>query len=398
MGNTTTHRSELGSVREYRRGKWRARIAVGTRIDGKPDVRSKVFGSEREAWDWIRTESVRLRSKRAPRGITFKQLWEIYERNRLPELAATTRKAYLQRAKGLIRRFGDTDISSIRCEDFQAYLDTLTPSMAQKASTTMSAALTYATKHGMLDENPLYRAPKDFGESSRYASADDEVWDDDPFAAIESKRDVWDVRTAIDCAERIRGLALEPVYLACVGAGLRVSEAFALRKMDVRRIVASYDELGREIWVTQLAVHHATTRDESRKSTKNAHSVGIVPMLEPFGERYWELACACEDRHETICKLSAARQNKTWRTYFEKPPEEWHKRMSDDRKVQGRLYGLPYIPLSRMRATNTTICQENGVLDSINQHMHRNTGAVQQRHYMRPDTTEAAIKVSRRIS
>lgn len=397
MGNTTTHRSELGSVREYRRGKYEARITCGTRVDGKPDVRYATFDSEKDAWDWIRAESVRLRSKRAPRGITFAQLWKVYEANRLPELAATTQKAYRQRARALVERFGGEDISSIRCEDFQSYLDTLTPSMAQKASTTMSAVLTYATKNGLLDENPLYRAPKDFGESSRYASADDDVWDDDPFAAIEDKRDVWDVRTAIECMDRIRGLALEPVYLACVGAGLRVSEAFALRKMDVRRIVGSFDELGEEIWVTQLAVHHATTRDESRKGTKNAHSVGIVPMLEPFGERFFELASACEDRHEAVCKLSAARQNKTWRAYFEKPPEEWHKRMSEDRKVRGRLYGLPYIPLSRMRATNTTICQENGVLDSINQYMHRNTGAVQQRHYLRPDTTEAAISVSRRI-
>ena len=53
--------------------------------------------------------------------------------------------------------------------------------------------------------------------------------------------------------------------------------------------------------------------------------------------------------------------------------------------------------LSKMRNTHTTLCQEAGMLDSMNQSMHRNTGAVQQRHYLKPDTTEAAIQVSRKI-
>ena len=63
----------------------------------------------------------------------------------------------------------------------------------------------------------------------------------------------------------------------------------------------------------------------------------------------------------------------------------------------GKLHGLPYIPLSKMCNTHTTLCQEAGMLDSMNQSMHRNTGAVQQRHYLKPDTTEAAIQVSRKI-
>lgn len=149
--------------------------------------------------------------------------------------------------------------------------------------------------------------------------------------------------------------------------------------------------------MTQVAVHHATTREEVRKATKNAHSVGIVPLLEPFGDRLWELVCELPKRDSPICKLAATKQNRHWRTYFMEPPKEWHKRMGEGRKVRGKLYGLPYIPLSKMRNTHTTLCQEAGMLDSMNQSMHRNTAAVQQRHYLKPDTTEAAIQVSRKI-
>jgi hypothetical protein len=359
---------------------------------------SKALDTRADAESWLMARSVELDGHpELGAGITLGQLWGVYEQNRLPELALTTQKTYRQRIRHVLDRMGDRDISTITHGEIQLMFDDMKPSIAKRTCTTLSAVLTYGVRHGLLETSPMYRAPFAFGETQRFAASDSDVWDSDPFAAIEDRRDVWNAETISRCMGMIRGLALEPVWLCCVGAGLRVEEAFALRKMDVRRIVATYDEYGSEIWVTQLAIHHATTREERRKTTKTARSIGIVPMLEPFGERYWELVQECANRDETVCKLSAARQNKTWRAYFAEPPKEWHKRMSEDRKVQGRLHGLPYLPLSRMRATHTTLMQEAGVLDSVNQSMHRNTGAVQQRHYMRPDLTQAAIDVSRRI-
>ena len=395
MGNST----RPGSVREYRPGKWVARVRTGVRADGKQRDVSKTFGTESEARSWVLAKSVELAERPdLGAGITLKELWKVYKANRLPDLAVTTQKTYKQRMARVIDLMGERDISTITHGEIQRMFDGMRPSIAKRTNTVLSAVMTYGVRNGLLAQSPLYRAPFTFGDTSPFAAPESDVWDTDPFAAIESRRDVWDASTVSKCMGMIRGLALEPVWLCCVGAGLRVEEAFALRKMDVRRIVGSFDELGNEIWVTQLAIHHATTREESRKSTKTTRSVGIVPMLEPFGERYWEIVQKCESPDETVCKLSAARQNKTWRAYFAQPPKEWHKRMSEERKVQGRLHGLPYIPLSRMRATHTTLVQEAGVLDSINRLWHRNTSAVQERHYMRPDVTDASVKVSRMLN
>ena len=395
MGNST----RPGSVREYKPGKWVARVRTGVRADGKQRDVSKTFGTEGEARSWVLAKSIELAERPdLGAGITLKELWKVYKANRLPDLAVTTQKTYKQRMARVIDLMGERDISTITHGEIQRMFDGMRPSIAKRTNTVLSAVMTYGVRNGLLAQSPLYQAPFTFGETSPFAAPESDVWDTDPFAAIESRRDVWDASTVSKCMGMIRGLALEPVWLCCVGAGLRVEEAFALRRMDVRRIVGSFDELGNEIWVTQLAIHHATTREESRKSTKTTRSVGIVPMLEPFGERYWEIVQKCESPDETVCKLSAARQNKTWRAYFAQPPKEWHKRMSEERKVQGRLHGLPYIPLSRMRATHTTLVQEAGVLDSINRLWHRNTSAVQERHYMRPDVTDASVKVSRMLN
>lgn len=395
-----TRKRRVGSVRRQPNGRYLARIQSGVKADGSPRVVSRTFDTESEADAWLLDQSVTL-GKRPDlnAGITVAALWAMYQRDRLPQLAKSTQVGYVyQMEHNILPTLGERDAASVTHGDIQRMLLDMRPSVARLAKATLSAVLTHAVRCNVLKENVMRKAPFAMPEQSRFAEPNADVWDDDPFAAIEGARDVWDVRTAVECMRRMEGLALEPIYLACVGAGLRVEEAFALRPMDVRRIVASYDEYGHEIWVTQLAVHHATTREERRKATKTVNGSGIVPMLEPFGERYWEVVQRCEDRRAPACKSSAARQNKTWRSYFAEPPETWHKRMGEERKVRGRLHGLPYLPLSRMRATHTTIVQEAGVLDSINQSMHRNTGAVQQRHYMRPDTTDAAIMVSRRIS
>lgn len=397
MANSTRKR-RVGSVRRQPNGRYLARIQSGIKADGSPRVVSRTFDTESDADAWLLDQSVTL-GKRPDlnAGITVAALWAMYQRDRLPQLAKSTQVGYAERMGHVLDAIGDADVSSITHGDIQRMLDEMRPSVARRTSTVLSAVLTFGVRNGMLAENVMRRAPFTYGETVPFAEPNADVWNDDPFAAIEGSREVWNVSTALACMDMIRGLPLEPVWLCCVGGGLRVEEAFALRKMDVRRIVGSFDEWGAEIWVTQVAVHHATTREEKRKATKNAHSVGIVPLLEPFGERLWELVCELPERDSPICKLSATKQNRHWRTYFAEPPKQWDKHTPKSSVIRGKLHGLPYIPLSKMRNTHTTLCQEAGMLDSMNQSMHRNTGAVQQRHYLKPDTTEAAIQVSRKI-
>lgn len=384
-------------MRRLPSGRWLARVTVGVRVDGSPRSVSKTLDTEAEAEAWVAAKSVEMGAKPdLGAGVTVSALCGMYERVRMPELARTTQSAYRGRIRAICDVVGDRDVSSLSHGDVQRMLAEMRPSVAQKTATVLSAVLTFGVRAGVLSENVMLKAPMSYGSPSPFAAPDDDVWDDDPFAAIESRRDVWDARTVIRCMGMIRGLALEPVWLACVGGGLRVEEAIALRPRDMRRIVGSFDEWGHEVWVTQVAVHHATTREEVRKATKNARSVRIVPVMEPFGERLWELAQGTP-KSEPVCRISAARQNKAWRNYFEEPPEEWPKRMSEERRCMGRLHGLPYLPLSRMRATHATLMQEAGTLDSINAAIHGHTEVVERRHYLSPDATEATIRASRGI-
>ena len=193
------------------------------------------------------------------------------------------------------------------------------------------------------------------------------------------------------CFGKIRGMPLEPAWLACVGAGLRVEEALALRKIDVRRI-----EIG-EREVTQLAVHAARTDLDRRKATKTKQSKRIVTMLEPFGERYWEIVQGIEGRESLVCPISAANQNKRWRGYFEKPSDSKNVPKKEGWNWRGRLHKLPYVPLSKMRNTHVTIMAESGVSDSINALMHGHTEMVERRHYLSPDVTQVTMEASQRF-
>jgi hypothetical protein len=237
----------------------------------------------------------------------------------------------------------------------------------------------------LLTVNPLHGQKLNIPEDA----PDECDFDDDPFAAIEEKRVVWDMDTVLRCLELIRGLPLEPAWLACVGAGLRVEEAMALRPVDVRRTTMAGVE------VTQLAVHHASTAVEKRKGTKTKGSVRIVTMLEPFGARFWELVQMVDDRKSPVCPISASRQNKAWRSYF--LPRSIAKHAPQATQHRGTLEELPYVPLSKMRNTHATLMAEAGVLDSINAAMHGHSERIASKHYIKPDTTSATVEASKRL-
>ena len=396
MSNDSTRR-RLGSIRELPSGRVFARITSGVKADGTPRVVSKTLDTRAEAESWLISKSVELsRELSRPAGVTLRVLWDAYKEHRSGRLARKTYNSYKWHMEGAETRresanhvpwvdcMGDTEVSRITPSIVQRHLSTMPAQKARHAKTALSSVLSWGAREGLLERNPLH--------GHRFAYADEErggdAFDVDPFAAIEGTRDVWDVSTALRCFDMIRGLPLEPAWLACVGAGLRVEEALALRGMDVRRI----DVGGRML--TQLAVHAATTDADARKSTKTRQSVRIASMVEPFGERYWEIAREV-GRVDRVCPVSAKNQNKRWRSYFSAP--KTHKRMAESRKVSGRLASLPYVPLSKMRNTHVSIMAEVGVSDATNALMHGHTEMVERRHYLSPDTTSATIAATERF-
>jgi hypothetical protein len=145
--------------------------------------------------------------------------------------------------------------------------------------------------------------------------------------------------------------------------------------------------------VTQLALHHALNARDGRHRTKNRKSARIVAMLEPFGTRYWELACDVNGPESMVCEVSVHNYGHRWRGYFADVPESKHLNGRAD-VFRGRLHGLPYVPLSRMRATHETLMQEAGVLDSINSAMHGHSERVSYRHYQQADSARASMQAS----
>ena len=383
-------RAKLGSKRKLANGKWQIRVSHGYRVDGAQRTVTETVDTETDADRRILELAVQM--GKAPdlgAGITLKKLWEIYLSDKGQRLASKTVQDYTRYMDGTwLPLMGDRDISSIRRREIQdAILKMRTRDLAMHAKRVMSSVLTYAANKGWLTDHPMRGVRFELPGETGNEWADEDVWNEDPFAAIESGRDVWDARTVLAALPRMHGLPLEPVWLAMVGGGLRMEEAFALRGMDVRRIEVG----GRE--VTQVAVHHARTDLDERKRTKTSRSVRIVAIVDPFGERYYELAKSVP-RDALVCDADPSNQNKRWRGYFDAPPADPDRLKHRPRKAgfvhRSALYGLPYVPLSRMRATHSTIMQEAGVLDSLNAAAHGHSQSVARSHYMRGDTSIAA--------
>jgi len=382
---------KLGSWREVRPNVWQVRVSNGYKTDGSRRVVTRtVHGTEDDA----RREAERIadelgRSPALARGVTFGTVWTRYLERRAPKLAKKTVNGYAWVIKkDWLPRFEGMDVSAISHADIQAALLSMTHDRAIRAKRVLSAVLSWAVSVGMVDENAAqgaYELPR--ADASDH---DAQLFDSDPFAAIEGSRGVWDARTVMAAFPRMHGLPLEPCWLACVGAGLRVEEALALRRLDVRRISIA----GR--MVTQLAVHHARPDTEEYKATKTSQSVRIVAVAEPFGARLWEIADAITDGHALLCPMSASNQNKRWREYFMDEPTSKH--CPKTGVYRGRLRGLPYQPMSRMRATHATLMQEAGVLDSVNAAVHGHSEQVAYANYKRPDLTDAAAQVGSYLS
>ena len=303
-------RKKVGNIRQLKTGRWEVRVSQGYRMDGRQRVMRDVCDTEEQAKARAYEMAIELgRDPNFGSGRTLSDVWKLYRADRGERLAGTTMDAYTWHMEAVVLPdLGDIDITMITHGDIQSLLSRQSHGVASKARTVLSSVLTWAVKHGMLLENVMRRV--DFELPSREIDAD---FDSDPFAAIEGTRDVWGVQTVLSCFELIRGLPLEPAWLACVGAGLRVEEALALRKIDVRVV----DIAGR--CVVQIAVHAATTKVEERKSTKTANSVRIVAMMEPFASRFWEIVEQIESQTDLICPVSASNQNKRWRSYFDEP-------------------------------------------------------------------------------
>lgn len=386
-----TGRSRLGSKRRLPSGRWLVRVSCGVRADGSRRTLTATVNTEREADARILELAAELGARPdLARGLTLDDYWRYYSNTKGTRIARSTYKRY----RGCMERrvlptLGGMDVSAIGRADVQGVLLACpTRSEADQARRTLSAIMGQAVADGALASNPLrgvrYELPGDVGAQW----ADDALWDEDPFGAIEGRSDVWDASTVLRVMPMLAGLPVETAWLAMVGGGLRLEEAMALRWRDVRRT-----EVAPGVTATQVAVHHALTEDDGRKRTKTMRSVRIATLAEPMGARLWGLRGKPD---APVCGASISNIRHRWRNM-------WSPVTSRHAKREGRIKGLmvdgveppiPYVPLGRMRATHATLMEQAGVLDSVNAAAHGHSERVSYRHYQRPDVSGAALALS----
>jgi len=402
---------KVGSIRELPNGRLEASVAVGFRVDGSPRRRYATFDGRDDAEAWVARTAVELgRSPALSAGRTLATLWSAYEAERRGRLANSTLDRYECCMRlHVLPALGGEDVSHITVPMVQSMIDGVPGRVdARQCKAALSSVLTWAERHGILPGNPIRSAHFSYPGDEGREWEDESVWDDDPFAAIEGVRDVWGAQTALEAFDRMRGLPLEPLWLLLVGGGLRLEEGFAIRAMDVRGTVI------KGVAVTQVAVHHADNRKDGRHRTKSRKSVRVVALLEPFGARVSEIVCDMyrsampEDMGDAravaeaeravarteLCGMSRQNYGKRWRGYFAEPSTSKHAPRKEGCNNLGRLRGLRYIPLSRMRATHESLCQEAGVLDSTNARMHGHSERVSYSNYQNADATVATIRTS----
>ena len=329
------------------------------------------------------------------KGITLEKWWDAYQVTRGKRIAKVTLKRYATELNNVwLPSLGHKDITLITHSDIQAVvIGAETRSMAKERIKALSAVLTHAVREGKLAENPCRRAPFEMPGDVGKKDLSGIDYDDDPFAAIEGVKEVWDIATVFLAMQRLRGLPLETCWLTMVGAGLRREEALAIKWKDVRRVRVDGHN------VVQIAVHAANTAVDGMGATKTKKSVRIVTMVEPFGARLWELA---KGREELVCAVSPKNISRRWRLMWQ--PRSSSKHVPKDpathvyRGVMLEEPAIPFIHLKQMRATHATMVQAAGVSDSLNAAMHGHSQRVAYTNYLMPDYTEAAQRVGQLIA
>lgn len=361
-GSARPRRSSLGSKRLLPSGRWQVRVTSGCTRSGRPRTRSCTVDTEREADEAIARLAVEM--GRSPNSGDSMTLATYYNGFFVPEREGRLTRATMERYDGDWRRaiapaFGGRPMDSISHAEVQSLVSSLSRPSAQHVAATLRAILRSAWDDGLLDEEPMrhrLRMPPDEG----------------------GQLGVWDAETVRLAMRRLRGDRLEPLWLVMAGGGLRREEALALFWGDVSFAVGTDGGTA-----ARVLVDDALTEADGRKPVKTRYSRRVAPVGEPFSSRLAELAGAPA---EPLCTLGPSSVSHAWRRLWD----------------SGAMDGVPYLPLSRMRATHETLMQAAGVPDTLNARVHGRSDASQvgYRNYLNPRPAamdEAARKLGEAV-
>lgn len=336
-------------------GVWQIQVSGGYRIDGKPRrVSRTVHGTYSEARDAAYALELEMGNTPAlGSGITLDGYFEgVYLKGHGdldPKTVSNYRTIWRLHVSP---RFGGRPLAEPSPAEVQRWVSSMTHGTAIHAAKLLRAVLRDAWYIGMLSSEPMRRP-------LRYPKAD------------YGKLDVWGADEALDALSRLHGHRLLPLVAVMVGAGLRRSEAMALRWEDME-FAEGY---------VRMTVDKAASRADGR--TKNAGSVRVVALMEPFAS----ILADCRSEGPICPMRDAGWVARLWRSLFEGAVDDPDGRKS---RPAGPLHGMRYIPMKQLRATNTTLMHEAGVPDTTLSMVHGHTDVrTDYRHYIAPTSTAA---------
>lgn len=389
-------RSKLGSKRQLPSGRWFVRVSAGRKRDGSRRIVSKTVDTEREA-DMCIAE-IAAQMARSPAAGDPMKLVDYYELFFMPGrerrgLAKATMRNYEYVFRRFIEPvFGECDMDSIDNREIQSLLYLMPHDAAKRFMCTLRAVMRAAFEDGLLPEKPLDR-------TFHYPPA------------VQKESRVWSASSLSSALEVLYGLPLEGIALLMVGAGLRREEAYPLRFEDL-----GFEETPDGMRAV-FEVNKAQTLLDGIKDTKTSFSRRLVVVGEPFSSRLRELALAADgpcarlhgthegdpDRKGFVCPISLHRIWKAWKSMWEeKMPSKHDDPTRACTKGVMLAAGVPYIPMSRLRATHETLLQASGVQDTLNARIHGRSSVseVGYTNYLSPQEdakAQAAAALARRL-
>ncbi len=356
-----TGRPNAGHKKQIRPGKWEVTVTHGTKANGaRRQVHRIVNGTEEDADAMI--DEIFRQLEVAPCLNTGYTLGDYFEKKFIPnrsDLSKQTLDTHKAMWKHVPQEWKDADLVERDHEEVQRWILSLTPGVATTAMKTFRAVNNAAWYEGYFTEKP-YKAP------FRYPRARGR--------GAKKRVTIWNARMVAQAMVILEHEDFYGLFLCAVGAGLRRGEALAMDWDNIEFEPEEYDDRGNVIhWWARLTIDGSVSATEGEKDTKTDESYRICPLAPVFADRLHRLAResgpVALSREGGRMSLSTVRRR--WEGNF---------------KEGGLLAGLPYIPLGRLRHTNSNIMRQAGVEDSAiaDYHGHVDPKSVDQRHYLMP--------------
>lgn len=333
----------MASIIRRGEGVWQVQASGGYRVDGRPRrVSRTVHGSYEDA----RTAAIALELELGGNpalgsGITLDAYFEgVYLKGHAdldPKTVSNYRTLWRLHVSP---KFGSRELADPPAAEVQRWVSSMPRGTAVHSAKLLRAVLRDAWYLGILPQEPMRRP-------LRYPKA------------VYGKLDVWGADEVLDALSRLHGHKLAALVAVMAGAGLRRSEAMALR----------WEDMDWRDGYVRMTVSRSARRADGL--TKTEGSVRTVAIMEPFASAL----AACRMDGGPVCPMNERNVKRNWQALF-----------ADG----GALHGMRYIPMKQLRATNTTLMHEAGVPDTVLSLVHGHTDVrTDYRHYIAPTSTAA---------